>query len=305
MKIVITGGAGYTGVMLAESVLEAGHDVTVVDNFLYGYESILRLVPHKKFNIVKTDMRNQDMSYLDDADVIYHLAGISGYPACEANPNSAWLINVEATRQMTEHLSKNQMVIYASTTSFYGSTGAISDETTTVEPVSLYAVTKYEGEKIIMERDNSIALRWATVFGTSPRMRAGLLVNDFCEKSVTENCIVLYDPDSKRSFMHVRDLVRGYMFALENADAMQGQVFNMGSDRMNYTKREIAQVIQEINPCDVVLSKIGDKDIRDFQVSYAKAKGLGYDCEVGLKEGVEELIKLYRFYTPHSFIKPI
>ena len=305
MKILITGGVGYTGVMLASSMLDQGHEVTVVDNFLYGYESILHLVANPRLHVVKTDVRNSDMSYLATPDVIYHLAAISGFPACAANPNSAYLINVEATKRIVDHLSPDQLLIYASTTSNYGSNGSIGTEDCALEPVSVYGITKHKAEEFVMARENSISLRWATVFGASPRMRAGLLVNDFVERAVSENVIVLYDAESKRSFMHVNDLVRGYLFALENQDQMRGEIYNMGSDRLNYTKLEIAEHIQSMLQCEIVMSQIGDKDIRNFQVSYAKARALGYDCETSLEDGIAELIKLYRFYTPNSFIRPI
>jgi len=305
MKILITGGAGYTGVPLAARLLERGHTVTIVDNFLYGYDSILHLVAHPGLVVVKTDIRNEDRSWLKGQDVIYHLAAISGYPACEANPNSARLINVDATRAVAEALDPEQFLVYASTTSFYGSKGERASEDMAVRPVSLYGATKWEAERIVMDRENSIALRWATVFGVGPRMRAGLLVNDFCEKAVTERAIVLYDADSTRTFMHVSDLVNGYLFALDRLEAMRGDVFNMGSERLNYTKRQIAEHICARQPCDLIDASFGDADVRDFLVSFNKAAALGFDCTVSLEDGVTKLLKLYRFYAPHSFIRPI
>ena len=105
--------------------------------------------------------------------------------------------------------------------------------------------------------------------------------------------------------MHVKDLVRGYVFALDHQDEMRSEIYNMGSDRLNYTKLEIAEYIQNLHPCEIIMSRIGDKDIRNFEVSYAKARSLGFECEISLEDGIAELIKLYRFYTPNSFIRPI
>lgn len=304
-KALITGGAGYTGILLTASLLEAGHEVTIVDNFMFGYDSVMHLISHPDLNIIKSDIRNEDLSYLDGPDIIYHLAAISGFPACDANPSSAMLINIEASRRIASTLSKDQLLVFASTTSFYGSTGSLSTEETPVNPVSLYGITKYKAEQAIMERENSISLRWATVFGASPHMRGGLLVNEFVENAVQERTIVLYDASSRRSFMHISDLVRGYLFALDHVDEMRGEIFNMGSDRMNYTKREIAEKIRSNCDCEIMEAGIGDKDIRNFQVSYGKAKQLGYDCKVSLESGILELIKIYEFYTPKSFIVPI
>lgn len=305
MKTLITGGAGYKGNLLAKALLDEGHDVAIVDNFMFGYDSILHIAGHPRLRVIKTDVRNSDLSWLDDQEVIYHLAAISGYPACEANPNSAQLINVDATRRIVEHLSPDQLIVYASTTSLYGSNGAVSDEQAHVAPVSLYGVTKYEAEKIVMEHPKAIALRWATIFGVSPRMRAGLLVNDFVDKAVNEGALVLYDADSKRTFMHIRDCVNGYLFALKNAAKMVGQVFNMGTNRLNLSKRQIAEALKPYVKFEIMDSPVGDKDVRNFDVSFKKAQALGYDCEWTLEQGIDELVRLYRFYTPHSFIRPI
>lgn len=304
-KILVTGGAGYTGVPLCEALLARGFSVTLVDNFLYGYDPVLHLVGRKNLEIVKRDIRVESRDYLKGKDVVFHLAGISGYPACEANPHSAKLINIEATRQIATEIGDGQLLVFASTTSLYGSSGSRSTEDTPVHPVSLYGITKQEGEKIVMGRKNSISLRWATVFGASSRMRSGLLVNDFVEKAVQDRTIVLYDADSRRTFMHVLDLVAGYLFSLEHVEKMVGGVFNMGSERLNFTKREIAIEIQKRVPCEIMEAKVGDKDIRNFMVSFEKAKALGFDCRLGLMDGIEELLKLYSFYTPHSPIKPI
>ena len=304
-KVLVTGGAGYTGVPLCEALLERGFFVTLVDNFLYGYDPVLHLVGQKNLEIIKRDIRIENRDYLKGKDAVFHLAGISGYPACEANPHSAKLINIEATRQIAKELGKQQLLVFASTTSLYGSSGSRSTEDTPVHPVSLYGISKQEGEKIVMARENSISLRWATVFGASSRMRSGLLVNDFVEKAVQDRTIVLYDADSRRTFMHVLDLVAGYLFSLEHVEKMVGGVFNMGSERMNFTKREIALEIQKRVPCEIMEAKLGDKDIRNFMVSFEKAKAIGFDCRLGLMDGIEELLKLYSFYTPYSPIRPI
>jgi nucleoside-diphosphate-sugar epimerase len=306
MKTLVTGGAGYVGVLLTEALLDQGHDVTVVDKFVFGYEPILYLIDRPNLKIVKCDVRDDDFSYLDGHEVIFHLAGISGYPAAEANPKSAQLINVDATKRISNHLSKDQFLIYASTTSLYGREDGVSTEDTEIHPSgSLYASTKYEGEKYVMEREKSISLRWATVFGISPRMRAGLLLNDFVEKAVHERALVIYSGKSKRTFMHVRDSVKGYLFALENVGKMQGQIFNMGSKKLNYSKLDLARMIEEHVDFDILESQLDDIDERDFVISFEKVAALGYDCNISVHDGIKELVKLYRFYDPTSFIRPI
>lgn len=305
MNILVTGGAGYVGVPLVTALLDDGHDVTIVDNFMFGFEPVLHLVSRPNLKMIKTDVRNEDLSYLDNNDVVFHLAAISGYPECEANPNSAQRINLDATIRISNYLSKDQLLVFASTTSIYGASGTISDEETEVSPVSLYGMTKLQAERELMQRENSISLRWATVFGVAPRMRSGLLVNDFVQKALHEGTLVLYSGDSKRTFMHVNDSVRGYLFALEHVAEMAGGVFNMGSEDLNYSKRDIAEHIHNYHPFEIVDSSMCDKDVRHFYVSFKKAVDLGFECQYTLDDGIVELIKLYRFFNPHSFIKAI
>jgi len=306
MRILVTGGAGYVGNLLCRALLDAGHEVTIVDNFLYGYHSVLHLVPHPRFHVVKRDIRDADRDYLKGQDVVFHLAAISGYPACEANPNSAHLINVQATRDLIDAMEPGQWLIYASTTSLYGAAGGECREDGPVDTAhNLYAATKHEAECAVMQRENAIALRWATVFGVSPRMREGLLLNDFVHKAVQERTLVIYSPGSRRTFMHVRDSVAGYLFALEHADAMRGQIFNMGDARYNHSKRELAHMIRRYVDFEIVESGLADEDIRDFVINFDKVAALGFHCRVSMDEGVRELVKLYCFYAPHAFYRPI
>jgi nucleoside-diphosphate-sugar epimerase len=214
-------------------------------------------------------------------------------------------INLTATSELADALEPSQMLVFPSTTSFYGSSGDVSTEEATPAPVSLYGASKWQAEQRIMQRANSIALRWATVFGVSARMRSSLLVNDFAARAVHDRVINLYDADSRRTFMHISDVVRGYLFALENASRMIGSVFNMGAESLNLTKREVARHIQKRQPCEIVDSGLADKDVRNFTVSFKKANALGFETTATLDQGVVELIKLFRFYTPDLSIRPI
>jgi len=305
MKILVTGGAGYKGVVLADALLKRGHDVTVFDNFMYGCDSVLHLVSNPAFHAVRGDIRNLTAADVKGYDVVYHLAGISGYPACEANPHSAKLINVDASRRLGELLGKEQLLVYASTTSFYGKSGAICTEDTPVSPVSLYGITKYQAEQELLKRPNTISLRFATVFGVSPRMRIDLLVNDFTIKAVNERCIVLFESKTKRTFVHIQDAIAAYVFALEHADAMRGQIFNVGSEAMNFTKMEIAQTVKAETACNIIDSEMADFDVRNFVIAFGKIEALGYRTHLSLEDGVREMVKLYRFYKPLSLYATI
>jgi nucleoside-diphosphate-sugar epimerase len=296
---LVTGGAGYKGTMLVKQLLELRHKVTLVDNFMYGFDSVLHLAREEHLQILPLDVRNIQTRDLKSIDIVFHLAGISGYPACEANPHSAEKINVEATRRLVNCLGACQVLVYASTTSFYGCSGSACDETSPIRPVSTYGVTKYEAEKICQERKNSISLRFATLFGVSSRMRVDLLVNDFVYKALNERSIILFDARSSRTFLHVRDAISAYIFALNNVSRMCGQVYNVGDDRLNFTKQQIAEAIREHVNFEIVNSRLPDTDVRDFKASFEKIKSLGFSAIHSLGDGIRELLKLYQFYKPH------
>ena len=304
MNVLVTGGAGYKGIVLTEKLLARGYKVTVVDNFMYGYEPILHLAKHPGLIIIKKDIRN-GIDDLQKYDTILHLAGISGFPACASNPHSAQLINVEATRLLAKSISKNQMFINASTTSMYGKSGEPCDEKTPLDPVSTYAHTKFEAEKILGGVENVVNLRFATVFGFAPKMRMDLMVNDFTYKAVKERVLVLFDSFAKRTFIHVDDAAECYLFTMDNFDKMKGQIFNAGSNKFNYSKADIAELIKKKVEYTIVNSELSDKDLRHFIVNFDKIEKLGFTPKITVEEGIEELVKIYSFYECFSHYKTI
>lgn len=300
MNILVTGGAGYKGISLVKKLLDKGHDVTILDNFMYGYEPVLQIVNHPKLNIIQQDVRNINVAAVKGQDVIFHLAGISGMPACAANPDSAENINVTATKKLVSVMDKSQLLINASTTSFYGASGEECDETVETHPVSIYGRTKLEAEKIVQQRENSISLRFATVYGIGARMRNDLLANDFTYKAVHERTIVIFAGYSKRTFVHIDDAVNAYVFALDNADVMKNNIYNVGDEALNFSKIDIAETIRKYIDFEIVNSSLPDLDVRSFLVSFKKIKALGYRTNLTLDDGIKDLIKLYRFYKVYS-----
>lgn len=304
MKILVTGGAGYKGTVLTRKLLEQGYDVTLLDNFMYGYEPVMHLANNPKLTIVKHDIRNgiPDMAKYD---VIFHLAGISGFPACASNPHSAQLINVEAIRLIARDLSHGQMLINASTTSMYGKSGMPCNEETAVDPVSTYAQTKLAAEEILHDRENVVSLRFATVFGFSTRMRMDLMINDFVYKAVKERVIVLFDSFAKRTFIHVEDAADCYIFTMKNFDRMRSNVFNAGGNNLNFSKEEIAQKIKNKVDFSIINSEVKDKDLRHFIVNFDKIAGLGFKPARTVEDGIDELLRIYSFYEYYSHFRTI
>ncbi|MBI3500272.1 MAG: SDR family oxidoreductase [Bacteroidetes bacterium] len=299
LNILITGGAGYKGVILLEELLKRGHKVTVLDNFMYGHDSVLGFVGEKNCTLIRKDIRNLEKTDVSKYDMIYHLAGISGYPACEANPHSAQIINVDSTKKLVSYLSKNQVLVNASTTSFYGSSGEVMHENSPVAPVSLYGITKLEAERICMQHPNSVSFRFATLFGVSRKMRADLLVNDFVYKAVTERSLVLFDSKSIRTYLHVRDAVDAYLMITEKPEKFSAQIFNVGSNELNFSKLDLAKKIQEQIDFKIIDSDLNDFDKRNFIINYDKINSLGFKPKVSLEEGISELKKLYSFFRPY------
>lgn len=299
MNILVTGGAGYKGILLVEELLNKGYKVTIFDNFMYGYQSVMHLVNNKNLEIIKKDIRNIEEKDVKNFDFIYHLAGISGMPACAYNPHSAETINVESTKKLVNLLSPNQKLINASTTSFYGFSEDICNENSIPNAVSIYGKTKYEAEKIVQDRTNSISLRFATVFGVSPKMRNDLMVNDFTYKALYERSVVLFGGNTKRTFIHIKDAVRAYLFALENFEPMKSEIYNIGSNDMNFSKLEIAQSVKRYIEYEIVDSKLEDLDKRSFKISFDKINRLGFETKFDLDYGINELIKLYSFYVQY------
>jgi len=299
MKILITGGAGYKGTILTKSLLDKGYKVTILDNFMYGYHSILHLIDNPNLEVKKIDIRNIKETDIKDYDVIYHLAGISGMPACAANPHSAESINVESVNKMIKIISTQQILINASTTSMYGFSETICDETSIINPVSIYGKTKYESEKLIQTRENSISLRFATVFGVSPKMRNDLMINDFTYKAIHDRSIILFAGNTKRTFIHIKDAILAYIFALENFDKMKGEIYNIGSEDMNLSKFDVSDNIKKYVNFELIDSSLPDLDNRNFEISFRKINKLGYKTNHSLDEGIQELIKLYNFYVQY------
>ncbi len=299
MKILVTGGAGYKGLKLAHALLERGHEVGIFDNFMYGFEPALHLFTYfPKISFIAKDIRNIAESDVSKYDCIFHLAGISGYPACEVNPHSAQMINVGGTDRLVSCLGQGQLLIYASTTSIYGHSEHVCTEDGPVHPASLYAITKYAGEQRCLEHANCVALRFATVFGVAPRMRWDLMPNDFVMRVVQDRALVLFDARSVRTFLHIDDAIRGYLLALEHAAQMKGHVYNVGTERMNLSKRQLADEIKKQIDFAIIDSQLADPDVRNFLISFEKISAFDYQPQRTLEEGIRELIALFRVYRP-------
>ena len=294
MNILVTGGAGYVGTTLVPMLLEKGYKVRVFDNLMYGGDQLLSFFKSQNFEFVRGDIRNIDdvKRAVKNQDVIIHLAAIVGYPACRKEPRLAEEVNIGGTENLIKELSGDQLVVFASTGSNYGTVEEICTEETPLHPLSLYGQTKTIAERCLVENCNPIVYRFATAFGVSPRLRLDLLINDFVHKALTEGYLVIYERHFKRTFIHVRDMGRAFLFAIENADRMAGQVYNCGSEEMNFSKQDICEKIRSKTKCHIHYADVGeDLDKRNYVVSYQKINNLGYKTSMNIDEGIDELIR--------------
>ena len=299
-NVLVTGGSGYLGSIIVPALLDRGFAVTVIDNFMFGQDSLAAVCHHKHFSLVRGDVRSSETMrpLLAGADIVIPLAARVGAPLCDRDPAAATSTNLQAIVDMLEHLGRDQMVLLPVTNSGYGvgEAGTFCTEETPIRPRSLYARSKVEAEQRLLERHPSaLSFRLATVFGMSPRMRLDLLVNDFTYRACMDRFIVLFESHFKRNFIHVRDVARAFLHGIDNFDAMKGQVFNVGLSDANLSKLELCQRIQAQVPSFVfVESPIGvDPDKRDYIVSNEKVERTGYRPGFSLDDGVGELIKGY------------
>ena len=295
MKIAITGGAGYIGCRLSEQLLNNGHEVVCIDWLKYGVQPILNILDRKGFHLHKMDICSPDIfSILEDCDAVIHLAGIVGYPACQAEPDIAYRINVEGTQNVI-NASKGKKFVYASTGSVYGELGKTCDETCETNPISTYSVYKLAGDRMLEETD-AVILRPATAFGVSNRLRQDLLVNDFTYKAIAEKELVLFEGHFKRTFISINDLARSFRWGVERFDDMKGQVWNVGDERLNHTKLDIANIIKSKVDyrLEVNTDLAHDQDGRNYFVDYTKIRKLGFEAKETLEDGIDNLVKLYQ-----------
>ena len=313
MKILITGGAGYIGSILCQQLLDDGHEVVCWDNLMYGQNPSGHVMGHPNFTFVKRSVSDIHLSSdLTNADVIIPLAAIVGAPACIRNYELAKVTNEHMIKELIS-ICRDQLILFPTTNSGYGTqTGEeYCTEETPLHPISHYGRLKAAAEEAVLAYHKGISLRLATVFGTSPRMRMDLMVNDFVWQATKGN-IVLFEPHFKRNFVHIRDVARCFSFFIKGFSEWKGsfsyitgkslffsnagnRIFNLGNDLANMTKLQLAETIQRVYPYFEILisTKGSDPDKRNYVVSNEKLRKYGFEAEFGLEYGIKELISYY------------
>ena len=303
-NVLVTGGAGYLGSLLCGDLLNLDYKVTILDKFKFGVSSILHIIDKKNLTVIRGDIRDSsNQSLLKKFDIIINLAGIVGYPACDEDRWEATSVNVDAVKEMSKMLSPNQLFIQPSTGSSYGKVNDICTEETPINPLTLYGSNKAEAEKYILDK-NAISLRFATVYGASPRMRLDLFVNQIVMSAVKEKYYVMYQANASRTFLHSRDAVSSIIFSINNEKEMVNECFNVGDKNQNYTKLEVGNLIKKDIDFDLITNEFAtDRDQRDYSVSYDKINKLGYKTNYTIEEGIQELIKISKILKEQSIYR--
>lgn len=297
-RILVTGGAGYIGSVLTPLLLKGGYFVKVVDALILNQKPPAIDPGFNSFEFIKGDLRNYKVlkSALKDIDIVVHLAALVGEPACRKNSNLCYEINKGLVEKLND-LRQDIPLIFTSTTSVYGEAGSkiCFEDKTELKPILDYAKSKYEAEKIIKNKDNYIILRPAIAFGFSPRMRLDTLVNEFVFKAVKYKYLEIYNPAFVRTFIHVKDFAESILMMVEKFNKFRNQIFNVGNNNMNATKKKIADLIKsKINFEFKIVPGKADPDKRDFIVNYDKIEKIGFKTKISLENGIDEMIKKFK-----------
>ena len=300
IEVLLTGGAGYIGSVLTGRLLEMGARVTVVDSLIYRETSLLPYFANPHFSFVKGDVRDERLmrELVPGKDFILPLAAIVGAPACERDPQLSTSVNLDAVTMLNRLRSENQSVIFPTTNSGYGTTSGETycTEESDLAPISLYGKNKVEAERRLLDSGNAVTLRFATVFGLSPRMRLDLLVNDFVYRALNDGYLVIFEKHFKRNYLHIRDAADCFIYCIGHFDELKDEPYNVGLNEANLSKEELALRIKNYLPeLYIHFAEIGsDPDKRNYIVSNEKINNKGFHAVHGLDEGIQQLIQGYQ-----------
>jgi nucleoside-diphosphate-sugar epimerase len=300
---LITGGSGYIGALLAQELLDTGHEVRVLDSLLHGQEDIALEQEQAGVEVIRADIRDADARKraLTGAEAVVHLAAIVGDPACALDPKASDDVNVQATRALVADANEIgvERLVFASTCSNYGRMAdpnvPITEEGE-LRPVSLYAEQKVGMEQLILANGTGqtkpTCLRFATVYGVGRRMRFDLTVNEFTRDLWADRELEVFGEQFWRPYIHVRDAARAVRTVLETpTEKVAGKVFNAGRSGENYRKLDLVEEIGKQVDRGSVSYVRRDEDPRDYKVSFDKIKAeLGFETLMTVPDGIGEIL---------------
>ncbi len=313
--VLVVGGAGYIGSILTRQLVDAGYRVRVLDLELFGTQSLSDMMDHPRLEVMKGDFRNVEDAAraLRGMDAVCHLAAIVGDPACALDRETTIAVNYAAAKMMAQLAKANGVskFVFASTCSVYGDSEDIMSEESPLNPVSLYATTKIDAERALLDTADDefqpTILRFATAYGWSHRPRFDLVANLFSAQAVTDKKIRVFNGEQWRPFVHTRDIARACVLALEAPlSTVGGQIFNVGDESQNYTLTQLGQIVAKAFPGIEVEEIHNGDDPRNYRVCFEKIrKALGFRASIDLVEGVQEMVDAVRNGQVANWREPI
>ena len=304
-NILVTGGAGYIGSVLTRKLVLSKYNVKVLDSLIFGHDGISDLVSNNSVKLFVDDIRNKKIitDILKDVDCVIHLAAIVGDPLCSKIPMATKQINELATKHIIDSCKKSgvRRFIFASTCSNYGSSLGTVNEDTPLESLSLYSETKIKSESYILdskeENFEPCVLRFATAYGISPRMRFDLLVQEFIRDALIDKKISIFGPNHWRPLVHVDDIASACITAIENSSNISGEVYNVGDNEQNYTKKNLAELVQKYIPSTIEITE-SKQDLRNYRVSFDKIRNkLNFKVSKTVEDGISEILNQINNHT--------
>lgn len=303
MKVVVTGGLGYLGAEVCSLLCcdPRVSDVIVFDKAVFGVTHVTSLIK-QNLKLVIGDIRDRKLlaDTIQGADVVIHLASLVGAPLVDRKPVEALDTNLEGAKVLSSLMSSRQRLIFASTGSCYGRVDSVCTEETKISPLSSYGRHKAEGERIF-SNNNAINLRFATVYGLSFRTRNDLFVNNMVRKALLDQSVVLFEGNARRTFIHVHDAARALVW-ISLSDRLEHLTYNVGDEKLAFTKREICELIGKFTNFAIVESEFNeDPDQRDYEVSYRRLSDTGFNSIRLINDEILSLFKYYQALQASSY----
>jgi nucleoside-diphosphate-sugar epimerase len=301
--VLVIGGAGYIGSALLPKLLDEGYRVRVLDLFLYGTGPIAAVLNRPELDIVRADFRRVDalVAAMQGVDHLVHLGGIVGDPACAIDEDLTIDVNVAATRLIGEVAKGNGIkhFIFASTCSVYGAGDEILTESSTLNPLSLYARSKAASERLLFkmadDRFTPIVVRFGTIYGLAGRTRFDLVVNLLAAKAVFDGCITVFGGDQWRPFVHVDDAALAVAQLLCLPPGRGADIFNVGSNTENYTIGQVGEIVKRTVPEAELIFESAGQDPRNYRIGFTKIQGMiGFKPRWTVEDGVREVVAAIR-----------
>lgn len=313
--VLVVGGAGYIGSVLTRQLLAAGYRVRILDLHLFGSGPIADLATHPRLEVMQGDFRSVEdvVRSMRGMDAVIHLAAIVGDPACAVDQDTTIGVNYGAAKMIAELAKANGIsrFLFASTCSVYGASDEIIDESSSLNPVSLYATTKIDAERALMETADDVfrptILRLATAYGWSHRPRFDLVANLISARAVTHGEFTIFNGEQWRPFVNTRDISRAFVMVLESPlERVGGEIFNVGDNDQNYTLKQLGEIVASIAPNAKMLEVRNEEDPRNYRVRFDKIQNtIGYRAAVTLEEGVREIIEAVQAGLVTDWTDPI